>query len=608
MAATKRKLYKPTSEVRADLSHWTIGLLDSFRIEHDGEVVARLLGRRKQDRLLAYLAQTPGKAFSRERVVEALWPDRSLILGRNRLGEVLHYLRSELTGYGMPPGSIVASRYILQIHPAITTDVERFKELFAGSLQAGDPDQRRLLLERALALYGQGLLPTFSESWLEAERSQLAAIYNQAAEDFIDALAQGGREQHVVALAAKISPRAAVEYYLQGRASRPAAAAREGSGSAESRSADDVASVATAPVVPGQWKIGDSIDELERRHALRCLAMAEQAEPHLMGPEQTMWLDQLEREHDNLKAALRWAIERRQADIGTRLAGSLWRFWYDRGRVDEGRQFLEQVLSITPLPMTESTARTLNGAGALALHAGDLEIARSHLRRALAFWQEQGDRVRLSRTLANLGIIAYKTGDYDTARKRYGEAINLIREVARPELLAATLHDAALVEIVTGHHDPAEAILNERLTIGRALRDDSTIADSLANLATIAMFRDDRSRARSLAEEALTLFESTTDLRGISFCLRTLGSVAHHENDLAEAHRLYEDSLSVSRLLGDMRGVGESLRYLAAVSADMGDPEQAGSYYQQALGMLTEVGDADSIAKVQKALADLGTA
>src|SRR5262249_25074569 len=86
------------------------------------------------------------------------------------------------------------------------------------------------------------------------------------------------------------------------------------------------------------------VESLHQAHLGYFLALAEQAEPELTGPRQAEWLERLEREHDNLRAALAWALEHGSLEASARLAGALWRFWYTHGHLSEGRRWLEQIL------------------------------------------------------------------------------------------------------------------------------------------------------------------------------------------------------------------------------------------------------------------------
>ena len=130
-----------------------------------------------------------------------------------------------------------------------------------------------------------------------------------------------------------------------------------------------------------------------RRHAAHFLAVAEEAAQRLHGPEQARWLERLDVEHDDLRQALRWALDTGARDTGLRLAGALWWYWATRGRFGEGQRWLEAVLAggsgPPPAPVLEAAA--LRGLGHLAAAGGDYGRARTALERALALSQDDGD-------------------------------------------------------------------------------------------------------------------------------------------------------------------------------------------------------------------------
>src|SRR5207245_5832709 len=107
-------------------------------------------------------------------------------------------------------------------------------------------------------------------------------------------------------------------------------------------------------------------------HAGYYLALAEAAEPQLTGAQQEVWLARLEREHDNLRAALLWTLEQKDAEGALRLAGALWWFWKLRSYLSEGRRWLEEALAASAGgPTSPSRAKALTGAGVLAHYQGD---------------------------------------------------------------------------------------------------------------------------------------------------------------------------------------------------------------------------------------------
>ncbi len=143
-----------------------------------------------------------------------------------------------------------------------------------------------------------------------------------------------------------------------------------------------------------------------RQHTVFFLHLAETADPHLLGADQGVWLSRLESEHDNLRAALERCKTDGNAELGVRLAGQLWRFWYLRGYLHEGRRWLEDALATPTAVSPRVRARALFGAGVLAWRQGDYTSARVLHEEGLALNRQLGDRKGIADSLNNLGIVA----------------------------------------------------------------------------------------------------------------------------------------------------------------------------------------------------------
>jgi predicted ATPase/transcriptional regulator with XRE-family HTH domain len=152
---------------------------------------------------------------------------------------------------------------------------------------------------------------------------------------------------------------------------------------------------------------GRELDDLRRRHVEYYLTFAERLHPRFEGHFNAAWSALLEREHDNLRAALTWS-QQVAADLeaGPRLAGALWQFWWHHGHLREGREWLERMLSERAGPAVR--ARMLAGAGGLASYLSDLSDysrAATYLEAARALWQQIGDQRGVAWTLHRLGWV-----------------------------------------------------------------------------------------------------------------------------------------------------------------------------------------------------------
>ncbi|HMA34200.1 MAG TPA: tetratricopeptide repeat protein, partial [Chloroflexia bacterium] len=277
------------------------------------------------------------------------------------------------------------------------------------------------------------------------------------------------------------------------------------------------------------------LDTVRQQHAAYYLALAEQAEPELTGPQQRAWLNRLEDAHGNFRAALAWALEQGQAELALRLGGALRRLWDKHGHLSEGRRWLVAALALDRQAAPAARAKALNGAGSLARMQGDYPAARAFHEECLQVRRALGDRPGVAASLHNLGLLAQEQGDYPTAQR----------------------------------------LLEESLADWRALGDSWGIASPLAVLGSIAAALGDYPRARGLLEESLALFRALDDQSNIADRLNSLGWVALYQGDGPAARRWYGESLALVQELGDKIATAHCLEGLSLVAVLQGDPTRA---------------------------------
>jgi tetratricopeptide (TPR) repeat protein len=321
---------------------------------------------------------------------------------------------------------------------------------------------------------------------------------------------------------------------------------------------------------------------VEREHTAYHIALAEQAQAAMRGPDQLAWLGRLEQEHDNLRSALQRAVERGRAgdagaaEQGLRLAAALWRFWYVRGHFDEGRRWLAQLLALPTGSMrTAERANALNGAGSLARPQGDYATARVLHQEALAIRRELGDRFGIAGSLNNLGLIARYQGDHARARVLFEEAIEINRALGNRRGEAVNLNNLASVLHAQGEAASARLLQERSVALFRALGDEWGIAMSLCDLGDVVRDQGDAAAARSLYEESLVRRRAVGDKRGMAMSLTGLGRLASSQGDYATARAQLGQSLAISCELGDRWGIAQALLGLAALATAEAQPERA---------------------------------
>jgi predicted ATPase/class 3 adenylate cyclase len=304
------------------------------------------------------------------------------------------------------------------------------------------------------------------------------------------------------------------------------------------------------------------------RHRDWFLAFAERAERALQGPEQALWLKRLETEHDNLRAALEWSSM--TPEIGLRLASVLWPFWYLRGYVSEGREWLKQFLEKAVGAPSPLRAKALYGASMLARAQDDYAQATALLEESLALYRAAKDYQGIALALGNLGIIAFARGDYARATRLLEESLDHSRKAGDKVSIASALSELGNVAMYQGDLTRAERLLEEGLALSRAAQDDQGIALALRRLGAVLFQKGEHTKAKALLQESLELYRSLGAVPGLASVLNSLGMVALSEGDLQRAGTLLRESLVQYRDVGDKWHIALCLDRLARVAAAQG--------------------------------------
>ncbi|HET6319992.1 MAG TPA: tetratricopeptide repeat protein, partial [Chloroflexota bacterium] len=267
------------------------------------------------------------------------------------------------------------------------------------------------------------------------------------------------------------------------------------------------------------------------QHAQYFMGRAEQAAREFKGRDQVAWIECLEQDNANLRAALSWSLERGAVDVGLRLAGALWRFWFARGYLAEGRDWLTRLLAQAgPPAFTPAYAQATYGAGVIAWRQGDYAVARALGEQSLAIFQTLEDGEGIGLSLVALANVSGAQGD------------------------SAAQH----------------AYLEESLALFREMGDQSGAAAALNNLGELARFEGDYATARRCYSESLALYQGLGNVNGTALVLHNLAHVVQHEGDHRHAARLFHDSLVKYQALGHPGGIAMCLAAAAGLAAVRG--------------------------------------
>jgi predicted ATPase/class 3 adenylate cyclase len=346
-----------------------------------------------------------------------------------------------------------------------------------------------------------------------------------------------------------------------------------------------------------------------RRHRDWYLRLVEQAMPEFFrGGEPAAWLERFDREHDNLRAALRWSVdEPGGGQTALRLAAGLWRFWEIRGHLGEGRAWLSQALAMNDGGASETMANALTGISILASMQGDVPAAVGYLEEGLTVARRLGDQNAIAYALSNLANTTIQVGAFDRARELYEETLEINRrnDDWRGEAIT-TVHLADVVDRL-GDYPGARSLYETAAGMFRARGDDWGTAFALGQFAQTAVANADRPAAKEAADTAVALYRNVGDGRGVARTLTFMADLAAGDGDLARAVDLHRESLRLREGLGDRPGIATGLERLAATTSGL-DPQRAARLLGAADALRDEIGSTRSLparAEHDQRLADL---
>lgn len=362
----------------------------------------------------------------------------------------------------------------------------------------------------------------------------------------------------------------------------------------------------------------DVTDETEDARAAHAAYFVEFAETALRRVREGGWLDRLERDHDNLRAALAWARETGDTETGLQLAGALGiPFWAERGHHTEGRAWLDGFLATATPPIDTAAAsvraRALLAAGTLAWLQGDFARATTCHGEALIFSRTAGDRQAETSALNNLAIQAHYQGDVARARPLFEETLALARAIDDRKKIADALLNLGVMSLDAGEYERSRALHEEALALYRVTGTRDRMALALLNLGDDAARQGDYTRAATSLGEGITLAREVGSLPYLSEGLSLLGWVAQAQGDLVRAATYLTEALPLCLTAGDRMGLVRGFLRSADLALALNQPDRAARLLGASAALRDEIGappiptDQEAMSRIaQTATASLG--
>jgi predicted ATPase/DNA-binding CsgD family transcriptional regulator len=309
----------------------------------------------------------------------------------------------------------------------------------------------------------------------------------------------------------------------------------------------------------GELERLEELEEIQRRHALHFLMLAESAAGEIRGPGQAVWVSRVGAEHDNLRAALEWAAggaDEERAAVGLRMANALAFFWRVRSHLTEGRERMVAAL------------RAADGIGSPAL-------------------EESAERASV---LGEAGWLAFLQGDFEAARQMCTLSLKLHRERDNVSGIMLMLIRLGATQGHMGEFAAAQELLEEGLALAREMGDLYATSTALNILGEVARLRGNIAAARPYYEESLGVKREMGGKMGIAVALHNLARVAHHEGAEGEAAELFLEGIEIFIELGSQLDLAMCLAGVGGVAAASGRGERAVRLLGAASGLLGEVG------------------
>ena len=325
---------------------------------------------------------------------------------------------------------------------------------------------------------------------------------------------------------------------------------------------------------------------------------------------QGLWIDRIEKELDNLRAALQHTLEKMEkkhdSAIALQIGGILTPFWLLGGYWSEGLAFLERALMYPEGVEKPVLAKGLLSAGKLAFQVGNYQRAEEMARESQLMFEELRDPQGIASTLEILGMVTWNSGDLSNARSLLEEALILYQQVSDEEGIVNSFFALAWLARAQGDYERARMLCDESLAFSSNIGLLRGIAD--ADFLKAQIFFDtqaDQLLAYQHVESVLELYRQVFDREGVAACFHLLGQITLSQGDAEKARSWFERSVEQHRELGHMAGMVWSMAGIGRVDLIRGDLLEAYTKYEESLSLARALGDQELLVNCMEGFAEV---
>lgn len=291
---------------------------------------------------------------------------------------------------------------------------------------------------------------------------------------------------------------------------------------------------------------------IQYRHALYYMELAEKSEPELKGSDQSKWLSTLQAESDNFQAAMDWILWEEKAEVGLRLGGALWRFWFIRLYRTEGLEWLNKILNLpSAIGKTKARAKALEGLGLLHSQLSNPEEGLAYLGESIALWQELGNTLQVAILLNHISWFSFRFSEYQKAMQYALEARDMHIQIKNTRGIALAYGNLSWISMLKGDFSIAKNNLQKAKVLHLEVGDQRNFYYNIIKEAWVELLTGNVKMAEQLLVEAISYLEQLGEGQLTAFGKHILGRVYFAQMSYTKAYQLIEESEALFKKTGD---------------------------------------------------------